>query len=153
MRHFILIFSLISMLISCGKNAKTVINHSSENDEFILIRLSIYGGDLGYYKSLTISRDSVIHSYFTAANNETVINRYKNEKENWRNLTESFKLSDFRKIKNGNSYQPADGTDQQIYIETKGRKDSIINGDADKENYDSIKKLVELLDKIGMQKR
>ena len=77
----------------------------------------------------------------------------KNEKQEWEKLATSFNLSDFRKIENGYSHQPVDGTDEEIYIETATSKDSIINGEMDKENYFRIKPFIELLYKIKEEKK
>lgn len=63
-------------------------------------------------------------------------------------LINSFKWSDFKKIKSGESVQEVDGTDQKIHIKTNTTSDSIINGHEDKLNYSKISTFIKLLDKI-----
>ena len=140
---------LFFALLNCKEKSKRHSASLPRQEEITIIRWSNYGGDLGSAQTLTITKDSITHSNFLAAdNNRITVSKYKNTKENWENLINSFKLSDFRKIKDGESVQEVDGADQKIYIETNARSDSIINGYEDKLNYAKISTFVKLLDKI-----
>lgn len=140
---------LFFVLLNCKEKSKSHSTNSLKQEEIITTEWSNYGGDLGFPQTVTVTKDSITHSNFLAAdNNRTTVNKYKNTKENWENLINSFKLSDFRKIKNGESVQEVDGTNQKIRIETNSSSDSIINGYEDKLNYAKISTFVKLLDKI-----
>ena len=109
---------------------------------------------MGFAETVVITKDSIIHTYFVAANNDNITtNKYKNKKEEWEKLTNAFVYSDFKKIKSGESNQPADGTDQKIHITTKNDSDSVINGYKDTKNYAKILNFIGLLDNIKIEKK
>ncbi|EID73834.1 hypothetical protein W5A_09725 [Imtechella halotolerans K1] len=140
---------LFFALLSCKEKSKLPSTNPPKQEKITIIEWSNYGGDLGFAQTLTITKDSITHSEFLAAdNNNITVNKYKNTNENWEYLINSFKWSDFKKIKSGESVQEVDGTDQKIHIKTNTTSDSIINGHEDKLNYSKISTFIKLLDKI-----
>lgn len=156
MKHSKFYLSLILLLgvWSCKENSVSNSNSLQKQEEIKIIEWSNYGGDQGIVEAVIITKDSVIHSHFVAAeHNSLSTNRYQNTKENWVKLVNSLRLSDFRKIKSGTTVQPTDATDQKIYIETKLSSDSIINGYQDSSNYPKIKSFVKILDQIILENK
>lgn len=153
MSKTVLIFTLL-MICSCAQKNESLSFPEEQNNDIILIEWSRFGGQLGYHEGLTITEDSVIHTYFTAASgNQIKESKYANSTDEWQELTKSIDLQNFRKIKHGVSKQPVDGTDDKIYIRSINSKDSILNGDQDAINYKNISTFIELLDKIRMEKK
>lgn len=110
---------LFFALLSCKEKSKLPSTNPPKQEKITIIEWSNYGGDLGFAQTLTITKDSITHSEFLAAdNNNITVNKYKNTNENWEYLINSFKWSDFKKIKSGESVQEVDGTDQKIHIKT-----------------------------------
>ena len=60
----------------------------------------------------------------------------------------TFTLQDFRKVKSSRSEQPVDGMDQTNIVHTNKTSDTILNGNADEQNFRKIFPLSEELDKI-----
>lgn len=60
----------------------------------------------------------------------------------------TFTLQDFRKVKSSRSEQPVEGMDQTIIVHTNKTSDTILNGNADEQNFRKIFPLSEELDKI-----
>lgn len=141
--------SLSLVLTNCQKKPDSYARKAIQKEEIKSIEWSTFGGQMGYVEKLVITKDSIHHKYFTAMkNNETIEHHFKNSPESWQNLSSAVNLNDFRKIKNGNSNQPVDGTDEQITIRSKNSQDSIINGDSDHKHYSKIKNFTKLLNDL-----
>lgn len=141
--------TIILSFISCHKTPDTKTVVLPTNQEINTIEMSRCGGQMGYRGVLTVTKDSAIQTSFMGTKSDKVTRTgMKISSEDWRNLTESFLLKDFKKIKSGNSYQPFDGVDTKIKISTSTGADSIINGNEDKINFPKIEKLNKLLEKF-----
>lgn len=134
---------------SCQKMNKPEISSTVKQEEITSVKLSQYGGMLGFNQTIFITKDSITRETSMTAQNDSVKKeKLANTPANWEALNSSLNLNDFRKIKNGNSNLPVDGTDQKIVINTKTTSDSIINGQNDAINYPKIKKFTDQLNKI-----
>lgn len=85
MKNFKIYLPLILFLalLSCKEKSKLHSTNLPKQEEITIIEWSNYGGDLGFVQTLTITKDSITHSCFLAAdNNRITVNKYKNTKEN-----------------------------------------------------------------------
>lgn len=80
-------------MLSCKEKSKLPSTNPPKQEKITIIEWSNYGGDLGFAQTLTITKDSITHSEFLAAdNNNITVNKYKNTNENWEYLINSFKM-------------------------------------------------------------
>ncbi|WP_143093381.1 hypothetical protein [Halpernia frigidisoli] len=120
---------------------------SPKKEEITAIELSRYGGQLGYFGTLKFTKDSIIQTVLVGTKSDKVTKTGKKiSKGDWQNISNSFRLEDFKKVKSGSSNMAFDGTDTKIKITTANTSDSIINGDQDKENFKKIEKLNQTLE-------
>lgn len=149
----ILIFLLILFLQNGHKTTKNNDVVKASDNKITSVEWSNYGGQMGYQEHIIVTKDSIVRTLLVAMTDHKVKKiKYKNSGQDWEKLITSINLKDFRKIRNGKSYQPFDGTDEKILIKTKISADSIINGFDDKINYPKIEKFVSLLNKIRAEK-
>lgn len=148
---FFLTATILFGLFSCKKEPELPSIDLPKQEEIKQIEKSYSGGMLGLSETITITKDSIIHSHFSAHNNEEKIFKGKNTDQDWKNLISSFKISDFKKIKSGESVQLVDGVDEKIDIETNLSSYSIVNGYDDTTHYHKIENLVKRLDKMMLE--
>lgn len=121
---------LLLTLFSCNKESRE--SKSSGNaEEITFIGLSNIGGELGNYRIIKITKDS-IHL-------ETGINAGEKHREwhkaisskTWKKLTSSFKVNDLSLIQSSPSIQGIDGIDETFQIKTTKSSHVFVNAYSD----------------------
>lgn len=84
------------------------------------IEVVTQGGQMGYYASCKITKDSVVHTSGRAMDStrNTAGARATSPSE-WQLLTESINLTEFKEAKDGESFLPVDGTDTKVILTTE----------------------------------
>jgi hypothetical protein len=118
--------------------------YESDEDQISKIEVSRYGGRPGIKMTLTITADSFHYSYKENSAQVGISKSKANTYKNWDDITHSFLLSDFAKLKSGKSRQPADGVDVKFTIVTKTKTYSVLNFDSDPSHH-KIKEFVKVL--------
>lgn len=154
LKNYFIIAVLALLLQNCQNSANSATTSAGEKDELMSVEWSTYGGQRGYVENLTVTKDSIKHKTYTTMNDrETVEHRYKNSPEQWQKLVGTFQISDFKKVKDGESKLLFDGTDQKITVRTTTEADSLVNGFEDAANYPKIEKFAKLLESIRPEKK
>lgn len=137
------IFSLtVLLLIFFSCNNKNSENESPKNpNEIISINYSDIGGQLGSYKIVKITKDS-IHLETGITNNKT----HKEWKsaitpQIWKKLTSSIDVKTLDKIESSPSKQSVDGFDETFQIRTKKKYHVFVNSYADTTYYKQLQHL------------
>ena len=114
-----------------GLLADQIIPHNNKGTPTATIQkieVVTQGGQLGYYASCTITKDSVIHHSQMAV--DTTQNTYTARTTNtaeWQLLEQSINLEEFKAAQNGESRMPVDGTDTEVAITTNNETISKTN--------------------------
>lgn len=135
------IFPLIFLLLiffSCDQKTE---NSSQNSNEIISINYSDIGGELGNYKIVRVTKDS-IHA-------EMGITEKKNHKEwkskitpqVWQRITSTIDVKTLDKIKSSPSQQSVDGIDETFQIRTPKNYHVYVNAYADAVHYKQLQKL------------
>ncbi len=142
----LIILIYILLIISC--KGTTEKNTENINHKIKSITISTYGGQMGYFQSLKITKDSLFFNFNLAVD--------ESKKRTQNKLNINYKLGEiisktelisFPKIINGESMQPVDGTDTKIMIETKENNYSVINAKNNKIWRNTKEKMNQILDK------
>jgi hypothetical protein len=135
-------YALFLLLAGCanGIGSQPPLKDNSEQQSTIQeIIYRSYGGEMGYSMALHITKDSLRYFYSLAANNKSLQIDTINTSTFWDSLTVNFDIANFKKIRNGYSNQPVDGTDEEITIITNTLDTiSVINADQDTLHYKSL---------------
>lgn len=121
-------FSIFLLLIIFSCSRKTVDKNSdSKVEEITIIGFSEIGGQLGFYKVVKVTRDS-IH----LETGETSTKKHKEwhsalKPENWKNITSCFKIKNLDTIESSPSIQPIDGIDESFQIKTNKKSHVYVN--------------------------
>ena len=137
------IFSLtVLLLIFFSCDTKKTDNISSTNpNEIISINYSDIGGELGNYKIVKITKDS-IHLEAGVTNNKT----HKEWKsaitaQVWKKLTSTIDVKTLDDIKSSPSKQSVDGFDETFQIRTAKKYHAYVNSYVDTVHYKQLQKL------------
>lgn len=133
----IMITALILALSACGNNPsakdKSAENNRPATNGIVRVGYKHYGGMGGLSVTLSITQSSTLYSYslfIDSSNNR----RYDEptEEQTWAKLMDELDVEAFKKIENGPSYLPVDGTDREFFIATEsGQEFMFINGEED----------------------
>jgi hypothetical protein len=123
----LLLVGVLLLAVSCGKN--------EEADEIPPLESAGYkhiGADPPFSEELTLTADSLHYSYqrhstMPVPPDENGIHIAIPERI-WRELLDLYDLETLARIKNGESLQPLDGTDEILTIKTRSKEWSFING-------------------------
>ena len=108
--------------------------YQPEEDKVTKIEYSIYGGEPYLHESVMVTKDSIRYFYNKNFNNIKKDMAIANKGSRWSEIIHSFMLKDFKKLKNGESNQIVDGTDEKFIITTKGKTYSVMNPKQDSLN-------------------
>lgn len=140
-------FSTVLLLIffSCNKKTGKTI---SNNNEITSISFSHVSGNLGNYRIIKITKDSItleqgnttrqIHKQWTSSVKPEV----------WKQLTFSFDAKTLDKIKSSESIQAKGGTDEVFQIKTSKKSHVYVNSYNDTLHYKQFAKFKSQLEKI-----
>ncbi|GAA4150667.1 hypothetical protein GCM10022217_03840 [Chryseobacterium ginsenosidimutans] len=139
---------LLLLIFFCCDSKKTENSSSANPNEIISINYSDIGGDLGNYKIVKITKDS-IHL-------ETGITNKKTHKEwksaitpqIWQNLTSTIDVKTLDKIKSSPSKQSVDGFDETFQIRTPKKYHAYVNSYVDTVYYKQLQKLKDQIQNI-----
>jgi hypothetical protein len=139
---------LLLLIFFCCDSKKTENISSANPNEIISINYSDIGGDLGNYKIIKITKDS-IHL-------ETGITNKKTHKEwksaitpkIWQNLTSAIDVKTLDKIKSSPSKQSVDGFDETFQIRTPKKYHAYVNSYVDTVYYKQLQKLKDQIQNI-----
>ncbi|MEC5157205.1 hypothetical protein [Chryseobacterium sp. MP_3.2] len=153
-KNYLILAGSALLLQNCQNTVNSATTTDNENEKLTRVEWSTYGGQRGYVEKMVITKDSILHSSFTTMNdNETVENKYKNSPEKWRKLVDAFQISDFKKVKDGESKLAFDGVDQKLIVRTATDADSLVNGFEDKVNFPKIEKFAKLVESIRAENK
>ncbi|MCE3076779.1 hypothetical protein [Chryseobacterium gwangjuense] len=140
-------FSTVLLLIffSCNKKSKKTI---SKNNEITSISVSNVSGNLGNYRIIKITKDSItlkqgntarqIHKQWASSINPEV----------WKQLIFSFDAATLNKIKSSESIQAKGGTDEVFQIKTSKKSHIYVNSYNDTLHYKQFERFKSQLEKI-----
>ncbi len=111
-----LIFLTIFLFINCSSNAQTI-NRISYHS---------FGGELGGYINVVLTKDSINGTIGDP--NKKIIIQEKIRKALWDSLSKSTTLDDFKKVKSGRSVTHIDDVDVSVKVETDEDSYSFLNG-------------------------
>ena len=153
-KNYLILAGLALMLQNCQNTANSATTTEKKNEKLTRVEWSTYGGQRGYVEKLIVTKDSIFHSTYTTMNDdETVEHQYKNSPEKWQKLVDAFQISDFKKVKEGESKLAFDGVDQKIIVRTATDADSLINGFEDKVHFPKIEKFTKIVEEIRLEKK
>ncbi|AQX03811.1 hypothetical protein BAX97_11625 [Elizabethkingia meningoseptica] len=156
-KHFswrVLFFPVLLLaFFSCKKTQVSQVIHNDSSEKIESISLTTEGGELGYFRNITITKDSVLFVQRQIAPSQ-VDNTKKTtiSAQEWNTLVSDLDIQKFSKIKNGQSYQPVDGTDDIWEIKTSLNHYHIVNGNIDTVNYKPLKVLQSRLEELIQKK-
>jgi len=143
-----ILFSTVLLLILFSCSEKSAPDKSQqEKEEITFIGLSNTGGQLGYYRLIKVTKDSL---HFETG--QTVNSTHKEyhaaiQPEIWKNLSSSFKIKNLDSIESSPSIQPIDGVDESFQIKTTKKSHVFVNAQND-DHYDQFAHFKEELFKI-----
>lgn len=127
-----ILFSTFLLLIffSCSKES-TNKTSDSKKEEITFIGSSNVGGQLGYYRIVKVTKDSI---HFESG--QTVNNKHKEwhsaiKPETWKKLVSSFKIKNLDHIESSPSIQAIDGIDESFQIKTTKKSHVYVNSQND----------------------
>lgn len=135
-------FLTVLLLIFFSCDSKKTENISSTNpNEIISINYSDIGGQLGNYKIVKVTKDS-IHLEKGITNNK-IHKEWKSAitPQIWEKLTSTLDVKTLDKIKSSPSKQSVDGFDETFQIRTVKKYHAYVNSYADTVYYKQLQKL------------
>lgn len=144
------IFSLTVLLLiffSCDDKKTEKISSTNPN-EIISISYSDIGGELGNYKIVKVTKDS-IHLETGVTNNKTH-KEWKSaiKPQVWEKLTSTIDVKTLDKIKSSPSKQSVDGFDETFQIRTPKKYHAYVNSYVDTVYYKQLQKLKDQIQAI-----
>jgi hypothetical protein len=144
------IFSLLVLLLiffSCD-NKKNEDNSSKSPNDIISISYSDIGGELGNYKIVKVTKDS-IHIEQGITNNKTH-KEWKSaiQPQVWEKLTSTIDVKTLDKIRSSPSKQSVDGFDETFQIRTPKKYHAFVNSYVDTVYYKQLQKLKDQIQAI-----
>jgi hypothetical protein len=151
LQHKMFRYTLFLSLAGCSNNTdsqQVPKDNLKENVSVQEIIYKSYGGEMGYSMTLHMTKDSLFYFYSLAINNKNSQLATINTIQFWDSLTTNFDIANFKKIKNGYSNQPVDGTDEEITIITNTLDTiSVVNAYQDTLHYKPIAVFEQLIRK------
>jgi hypothetical protein len=137
------IFSLTVLLLiffSCDRKKNENIS-STNPSEIISINYSDIGGQLGNYKIVKVTKDSI--HLETGITNKKIHKEWKSAitPQIWAKLTSTIDVKTLDKIKSSPSKQSVDGFDETFQIRTPKKYHAYVNSYADTVYYKQLQKL------------
>jgi len=129
LRSFISMFLLLASF-SCNQTAENK-NSSTNSEEITYIGLSNVGGQLGNYKNIKITQDSIHLDQGSTVNQKHSEWHSAITPKVWKNLTSSFKVKDLSLIESSPSIQHLDGMDETFQIKTTKNSHVYVNSYSD----------------------
>lgn len=125
-------FSMFLLLVIFSCSEKTT-NRSSDsrNEEITFIGLSDAGGQLGYYRVIKVSKDSIHFESGQTANNKHEEWHSVIKPETWKKLVSCFKIKNLNSIESSPSIQAIDGIDESFQIKTSKKSHVYVNAHSD----------------------
>lgn len=104
---------------------------NSKTEEIIFIGLSEIGGQLGFYRVIKVTKDSI--HFKTGATSTKKHKEWHStiKPETWKSMTSSFKIKNLDYIKSSPSIQPIDGIDESFQIKTNKKSHVYVNAHSD----------------------
>jgi hypothetical protein len=130
LRSFISMFLLL-IFFSCNQTTENK-SSSTSPEEIIFIGLSNVGGELGNYKNIKITQDSIHLDQGSTLNQKHSEWHKAITPKIWENLTSSFKIKDLSLIESSPSIQHLDGMDETFQIKTTKNSHVYVNSYSDK---------------------
>ncbi|SIQ19673.1 hypothetical protein SAMN05880574_10794 [Chryseobacterium sp. RU37D] len=131
---------LLLIFFSCDyKKSENIF--SKKPNEIISIKYSEIGGELGNYKIVEVTKDSIhmeTGSTHTKAHKEW---KSKNTPQIWNRLTSTLDVRTLDKIKSSPSQQSVDGIDETFQIRTPKKYHAYVNAYVDTIYYKQLQKL------------
>lgn len=137
---------LLLIFFSCNDHQKEKISVKNPN-EIISIKYSDIGGELGNYKIVNITRDSI--HLETGITDNKIHKEWKSSisPETWKRITSTIDIKTLDKIESSPSKQSVDGFDETFQIRTAKKYHAYVNSYADTIYY---KQLQHLKDQIQL---
>ena len=147
-----ILFSMFLLLIFFSCSEKTADKNSdSKTEEITSIGLSEIGGQLGYYRVIKVTKDSIHFETGTTSTNKHTEWRSALKPENWKNIVSSFKIKNLDVIESSPSIQAIDGIDESFQIKTNKKSHVYVNAQNDI-HYNQFARFKQELLKIIPQK-
>lgn len=126
-------FSTFLLLIFFCCSEKTAENKNSSGiEEIVFIGVSDVGGELGSYRNVKITKDSIhLEQGMTSKQKHSEWHKAISL-ETWKNLTSSFKIRDLSLIESSPSIQHLDGMDETFQIKTTKNSHVFVNSYSDR---------------------
>jgi hypothetical protein len=139
---------LLSAFFSCDSK-KTEQSAPHKNPyEITFISVSDIGGNLGNYRIIKATKDSVFAEKGMTANQSHKAWSAAMNSDIWKKLVSTIHVTDLDHIKSSPSQQSVDGTDETFQIRTPKKSHIYVNAYADTLHYKQLQQLKEQLDKI-----
>lgn len=129
LKIFVSMFLLL-IFFSCSDKIADK-NSDSKSEAITFIGFSEIGGELGYYKVIKVTKDSI--HLETGKTLEKTHRQWHSaiNPETWKNLISSFKIKNLDSIKSSPSIQPIDGIDESFQIKTSKKSHVYVNSQND----------------------
>lgn len=149
-RYLKILFSilLLSAFFSCDSKKAEPFDSYKNPYEITFVSVSEIGGNLGSYRIIKATKDSVFAEKGMTANQTHKKWSSAINPEIWKKLISSVKITDLDYIKSSPSQQSVDGTDETFQIRTPKKSHIYVNAYADTLHYKQLQQLKEQLDKI-----
>ncbi|SMC49692.1 hypothetical protein [Chryseobacterium sp. YR221] len=147
--HLKILFSifLLSAFFSCDKKESAPTAHKDPY-EITSISISNIGGNLGYYRIIKVTKDSItVEKGTTSTQNHKKWHSAINA-STWKQLTSSIHMVDLDHIKSSPSQQSVDGIDETFQIRTPKKSHIYVNSYVDTVHYKQFQQLKEHIDHI-----
>ncbi|MDR4951808.1 hypothetical protein REB14_06385 [Chryseobacterium sp. ES2] len=148
--HLKILFSilLLSAFFSCdSKKTEQSVPHKNPY-EITFISVSDVEGNLGNYRIIKATKDSVFAEKGMTANQTHTAWSSAINSETWKKLVSSIHIVDLDHIKSSHSQQPVDGIDETFQIRTPKKSHIYVNAYADTLHYKQLQQVKEQLYKI-----
>lgn len=140
-------FSTVLLLtfFSCDKKQEKILVNSNE---ITIIKLSNVGGQLGNYRNIKVTRDSINLEQGILSNNTHKTWSSTITPEIWKQLSSSIDVKTLDKVKSSDTKQAEDGIDETFQIKTGKKSYVFVNSYNDTIHYKQFEKFKSQLDKI-----
>ncbi|ASW76027.1 hypothetical protein IQ37_08520 [Chryseobacterium piperi] len=138
---------LLLIFLSCHKKQEKapVIKNSNE---ITFISVSNIGGNLGNYRIIKITKDSISLEQGMTAKKTHQYWGSEITRKNWQQLTSTIDVKTLNKIKSSPSAQSVDGIDETFQIRTPRKSHVYVNSYHDTIHYQQLQKLKNRIQEI-----
>ncbi|AZB27979.1 hypothetical protein [Chryseobacterium balustinum] len=130
LKIFVSMFLLL-IFFSCSEKKNADKKSDSKTEEITFIGLSEIGGQLGYYKVIKVTKDSIHFETGTTSTKKHKEWHSAIKPETWKSITSSFKIRNLDSIESSPSIQPIDGIDESFQIKTNKKSHVYVNAQND----------------------